>query len=368
MAISLNALTAAVLTKTVQDLGSAEQFNRENFLINNIFRRNPNVHESDVLKYGVDSMGIFLSGYSRKGATARQVEKSGQGLKTVLFPKIRQKVAMDQAFLNLLSLLVAGYQGPLNADPNAQIAAKINRELAGLMAKVYRQTEQSAAQGLLLGTITLVYEDGGTDTISFGYTGNGTLVGDSYTIQPTLTGTAAWTSAGADPVKNVRAMARQIRANSHWDGPCAILAGYEALDGLAGNTKVHALLDNRRIEVGSLNATQQARYRGTCAGLPVYEYDLTYDTSAGVGAGSCWNSKSIAVIADDAENTTVEYGPAFDFASADAAGVPQNISQQWFSKTVRQEDPPAIELIVESNPLPMIYSPRKVRIQQVIPS
>lgn len=364
MSITLDALSAAVLTTAIMECGTDADLENENFLLNNVFKANGEVNATEDLKWGVDASGIFLIGYSRPGDSAVAVEKPGQKLKTLTIPNIRRKISIDRAFVAQLSVLVANYKGPLNMDPTSQLQQKIYKLALRLRTMIHRQTEVSAASALATGQFAVLDEKAVTiDTVDFLYTGNGTLNGDEYTIQKTLSGGNKWNTATGNPPKDVRRLRRAMKRYTHWAGPCYILAGWEALDFLVNNSITAAQFDNKAINVGGLTYTEQALIRGSVAGIPVMEYDLVWDTSSGKSEG--WNSKTIALIPATSNLFSVEFGPVFDFPNDNPQSIPELIHTPYFSKTVRHEDPPSADIIAESNPMPVVWNPNAVRILRV---
>jgi len=363
MTISINLLQNIDLMSAVSVLGGAADFERENFLLNNVFKVNPQVHFSNTLVLPQDIRRKYLQGYSRKRDGATPVGKASESTETIEIPKIRRSWALDEEFLTMLSLVIGGYNGPLATNPNTQIAAKINRELVNLMAIINAQSEATAAEILMTGSATLTYPDSGSDTLDFNYTGNGVLDGDTYTIQKDLSGTSKWDSTSGDPVKDLRRLRRLIDTYAHWAGPVMVLAGYEACDALL---KRHAAVVTpvARLNTGSLSLTAQAKLQGAVAGIPIYEYVVTSDTDA-TTKNDYIDSKTIAMVADGGENCTTELGPVFDFADQ-AAMTPSLLQTAWFSKFVKTEDPPVTEIIVERRPLPLLRNPNKVRVLKVL--
>lgn len=365
MAINLNALTPSVLTAAIMETGTAEELQKENFLMNNVFKPNPEVNFTEKISWGSDARGIFLLGYSRPDDAAVAVEKSGQKLKDLTIPRIRRKIPIDRAFVNQLSVLQQNYTGPLNMDPMSQLAGKIFKEELNLRSMIDRQSEVFAATALATGKFTVKDEKGKTiDTVDFGYTGNRVLDGDQYTIQKTLSGTKAWDSASSHPIETVRRLRRQIQRYTHWAGPCYILAGWKALDLLARNKDTRALFDNRRLNPGNLTYTEQTMIVASLGGLHFVEYDMVYDTDATTKV-EVWNPLDIIVIPTSPRLFSTEYGPVFDFPGDDPMAVPELIHTQYFSKTVRHQDPPSADIIAESNPMPVIWNPKAVRVLRV---
>ncbi len=360
MTITLNALSAAVLSMAINECGTDEELQKEHFLLNNVFRPNPMVHFDENLKWGVDQRGIFLVGYSRPDDAAVAVEKSGQTLKTLRIPRIRRKIPIDREFVKQLSVLVQNYTGPLNMDPMSQLQMKIHREALRLRTMIDRQTEVSAATALAGGTFPVNDEEGNTiGTVDFGYTGNGVLVGDQYTIQKNLSGGDKWDTATSKPSQNLRTLRRQIRRYTGWAGPCYVLAGYNALDLMVTNTDTKDLMDNRRMDMGNLTYTEQSLIRGKVAGMPVVEYDLVYDTAD--GKVEAWSPNHVMVLPVNPRLYSVEFGPVFDFPGDDPQALPELIHTQYFSKTVRHEDPATADIIAEANPMPVIWNPKAQR-------
>jgi len=355
--MTISRFTARDMTSSIRRVGDA----RVNFLVNGVFKRGAN-HATDIIDFGVMKISKRAAVYQRPGGMAVPVNKSTGGAKTVRAPKIREKIVLDENFATVLNPALDSYAGPYT-DPQAQLAEKTAIELAKLRRRADMAVEIQAAQALQTGETTITYEDGGTETIDFGYTGDGATAGDSYTIQKTLSGTAAWDKSGSNPLNDLEALAGQIRDHSVEAGPLDVIMGLSAWTAFFNNEKVQKLFDIRRIDAGSMSIVVAEAYRGPFAGLRIFTYSNGYFVNNTRTA--IWDPKKIVVLPrQDSGLLTIEHGAVYEQPNpGDSA---RWIQTDWFSKWVHHQDPPVDEIIVETRPLALIKDPDAIRVLQVV--
>jgi len=352
--MSIDAFTPRVLTRSVNKTGDALR----NLLLTRLFGER-NTHPTNTIDFGVLKGNVKVSGYTRPGEPAKPVDKLVGDLKTINAPEIRLKKALDRSFYSTLNPGVAGFSGPY-MNVNDQTAEKVIKEQEDLRRKIERQMEVTSAEALRTGQATLTYADGSTVTVDYEYVAT---AGDAKTIQTTLTGTDKWNDPVSKPLKTLSTLARQIRQYSSWDGELDVLMGYDALESFLENAQVKTALDNRRIEFGGMRPVERGAVQGNIKGLTIFEYVMSYDAAAGTKT-SGWDKDTIAVIPSGSNLFSIEHGAVFERQSPES-NHPEYIQTPWFSSIVKHEDPPATDLIVQSNPIPLIRDSRAIRILKV---
>ena len=92
-----------------------------------------------------------------------------------------------------------------------------------------------------------------------------------------------WDAGAGDPIEDIRAVANEIRKNGRVT-PRRCIFGRTALENFLANTKVQTRLDNRRFELGAINAPQTRGFGGIYHGnitagqynLELWSYDQQY--------------------------------------------------------------------------------------------
>lgn len=358
----LSSFTPRVLTQSVNLLGDG----RENFLLNNYFTQR-NTRASELIDFGKLQVAARVLMYAREGQEAIPRLKHSGTLNAVKAPHIRQKITLDKEFFKTLDPSLNTYMGPYT-DPQAQIAEKVTREQSILRRDADRTMEVQCAQALTTGLITLTFDNGDTATIDMGFT---TGTGDTYNIQPDLTGTDLWSSANSNIFKTIETLANQIRKNpiGGYRGPLVCLMGFDAWMAILGNSKLFAMVNNNsNLNLGGGTPSAQQIYKLTLNGIPIYQYSMGYQNKSGTLV-EVMDSKSIVLMPAAPDSFSIEFGPVFDFLDPNpvaSGAVQQFIQTEYFSKFVMYPDPPITDLIVETNPLALIRNPTAIRIQKVM--
>jgi len=356
--MAISQFTPRAMTASVRMMGDG----RQNFLTNSVFERG-GMHPTESINFGVMKVLARALVYQKLGGPAVPVNKSAADANSVTAPRLRLKTVMDEGFALILNPALASYVGPYT-DPQAQMAEKVAMEQRKLRMRVDRAIELQAAEGLSTGIVTIPYEDGSSATVVYGYTGNGVLVGDGYTIQPTLAGTNVWSSVQSKPMDVLEALASQIRDGSDYGGAFDVLLGADAWAALMNNDKAMKQLDNRNLNIGQMAPVAAALFKGMFNGMQIFQYSIGYHNVAGARV-QAFNSKLAVVVPRQGTGLlTVEHAAVFEQATPEASA--SFIQTDYFSKTVHHEDPPVDEIIVESRPLALVKDPSAIRVQQVL--
>lgn len=359
MALTLTNFDAAELTTAVQNIGNAQ----EKLLTRRFFLYNPgrNQHATKFLEFGSLTETVRIVNVRRPGESAAPVDLTRGSLKVCQFPKIYVSKAFGEKEAETLNPGLSTYQGK-NTNPNEHFLDNVNFELAGLKRSVRQTFEVWASLALTTGSLTLTYEDTTTATVDYGYTGNGTLVGDSYTIQPSNSGDALWTAATGKPIDDLEDLVLQVQQESDYEGNFAVLAGKNAWKALANSDKVMKQLDARNLEAGRLMFKAGATYKGNLNGLEILSYNCGYKNSAGTWV-NVFDQDTIALVPlDDPEVFSREQGPCWD----EVNGMAQWINTEMYSRTITETNPAQTLLTLETRPIPLIKKPTAIRIKKVV--
>jgi hypothetical protein len=238
------------------------------------------------------------------------------------------------------------YTAPGANTPEERAAAQLGEDAAELQDLINRRIEWMCAQGLFTGKIPIV-GDGVSDEIDF-------LFSASHLV--TLDGTAGnekWTDSAANIWKMLRAWKRQIAKDSGTTANVCIL-GENAYESFMLNEKIVNLLDNRRVELGTIvpedmgeGVTFVGDLKGV--GLSVWTYDEWYYDEV-AGEEKRMVPENMALIASTGARCKRHYGVIEDTKAGQFA-------TESFVKSWEVEDPSARFLMVQSAPLPAIEQP-----------
>jgi hypothetical protein len=159
-------------------------------------------------------------------------------------PAYGEAVPMDVNDLVERTAGVAPYTDAYNGYA-AKLINKLNMAYQIIHAMIVRAVELQASQILQTGTLTLT--DRNSDTV---------YVLDfkpKATHFPTVT--TSWSAAGADPLSDLAALAKVIRADGQVN-PNQAVFGSEALRNFLANEDVLKQMDNRRIDIGEIRPAQ----------------------------------------------------------------------------------------------------------------
>lgn len=166
-----------------------------------------------------------------------------------------------------------------------------------------------------------------------------------------FTASDAWDKSG-NPIHHLRQLAKQFKALNNQLAPDLIILGGRAGDAFMNNEHVEGWMKSPGVQLFQ-NQTELAKGEaqpiGILQGAELFEYSATYENSA---------HKAVPYLDDDfvyLTNSTLWrlfYGAISDFD----AGNPPIVARDIFSKSKASEDGKALDLFVESHPLPVIVS------------
>jgi len=365
--MSLSAFTPRTATAAVENVGIAEDL----VLVNTLFRKR-NTHATKTIDIPELIDTAKLAPAVHADAPAVPVDWLTGALKTFTPPCLKPMKVLDENKASVINPGIGRYTGPYT-DPNAQIMEKVVREWRDLRDRIERTNEVWAATMLSTGSLTITLADGSSTalTLSVGYTGNGVLVGDSYTIQPALSGTAKWDQAGSDPLDDLRRLARQIRQYSNYGGRLTVLLGWQAAKAFLGNDIVREYLDTRRIDVGNMTLAERMNVIAQLGDVTVKEYTPAYETQASTSSTKVIASpfaanRIVMAPADDTEIMSIEFGAIYERPNGNLNEMPQFLETEFFAVTEQKTNPPVVNLILQSKPFPLVKKPSAIRVLDVV--
>ena len=170
--------------------------------------------------------------------------------------------------------------------------------------------------------------------------------------EPTkFTASDTWDKSG-NPIHQLRQLAKSFKALNNQLAPDLIILGGRAGDAFMNNEHVEAWMKSPGVQLFE-NKTELAKGEatpiGVLQGAELFEYSATYENEKG---------KAVPYLDDDyvfLTNSTLWrlfYGAISDFD----AGNPPLVARDVFSKIRISEDGKAVDIFVESHPLPVIVS------------
>lgn len=357
--MAINHYTSIALTRAVSDMGSAQKVSR----IRAQFPDNDEITMGEQLEYGYDSDNPHILVVRKQHEGSSPIAFQTGTLKTLTFPKYRPSATLKEADARKLDPSLNVYTGR-QTDPNANLSAKIAKQLEKMNRYIETSHLANCAAGLRTGSVTFKFEDATTNTMAYGYT-TGTAV-DS-TIKTALSGTTAptaiWTHANALPIDNIELLAANIRKTSQYGGPLDVLMGAAAWDAFRKHSTVTTVLDNRRVEAGQIMYNENMEYKASFGGFNIFLIDFSYQLTSTWTAA--WDTNTIAVVPrEPGDWFSTEYGAPYEIPEGtnDATFIPV----KKFSKVVTEPDPPVQKIILESRLVPVVKNPLCLRVQTVI--
>jgi hypothetical protein len=232
---------------------------------------------------------------------------------------------------------------------------QLGRDIEDLDDAIARREEYMAAQSVITGVTPLVSMDENGVTSIEAEVDWGMPVAHLVT----LTSTHLWTHAESDPLKNLRVWANLIIASAQIS-PTMLTVGTAVADALLRHGKILELLDNRRVEAGTLELRAQAvegiTYIGRLKGIDIYEDARTYTDDS--GASQPFTPVDRVVLGAPGENRW-HHGPISDLKC------PNPLVARWV-KTWMTEEPSQRFVAVHASSLPALHLPGAVVSAKVV--
>ena len=333
----LNEFNPVTLTEAVNLIKVDEPLVLTSRLGKNIYR---SADEVCVFEVEEGSYNLAPMGYPNDPANEINISRKRKHY-SVTPPQMFLKDRITASEINQLRL--AG-QNPIHMtvqDKGSAFDARIAIKQLGLRRLIERRTEWLFAQALN-GKIEYKTDDGRefSHDYNFPTSTNGQFAAADY-----------WDKAG-NPLHQLRQLAKTFRTLNNQLRPDLIIMGGKAGDAFMNNEHIEAWLKSPGVQLFlSQNPLDrgEAQPLGILEGAEVFEYSSTYDDGKG---------KTQPYIKDNyvyLTNSTLWrlfYGAINDFS----AGNPPLVTREFFSKMVYTPDGKALDIYVESHPLPVIVS------------
>lgn len=230
-----------------------------------------------------------------------------------------------------------------NRTPQQAAQSRLGRDMGTLDETITRREEQMAADVLADGKVT-VKGDGVDRVIDFGLDSTHNLGTDDVTT---------WGNSSAKPIELLKSGRRTIIQDAGIN-PDVVIMGSKAVDTFISHSNVQDKLDNRRMNLGTINPQnlpEGVTYYGMIPeiGCDIYSYDAWYVDPATGSETAMIDEKSVHMASTNARANTL-YAMIQDVEAGNAAVT-------RFPKSWVQPDPSARFLMVQSAPLVSMLQP-----------
>ena len=252
------------MLRQLEQMKPARSFLRDLFFSSDTVNHDTDTVDIDVIK-GQRRLAPYVSPLME----GSKVERVGYYTNTVKLPYLKPKMELNAK--HLLKREPGNTVYGDNMTPLARAANFLGQDLRELNDMIDRREEYQAAEALNAGTVT-VSGEGQSFTVDF-------LMSSSHKV--TLTGDNLWNGSDADILKNLRSWRRDLIIKDSGINPDVVVMAANVVDVFLEDSKIQAVLDNRRIDRGMINP--QALPNGVTylgyipeIGCDVYAYDEWY--------------------------------------------------------------------------------------------
>lgn len=315
------------------------------FLQTNVFKTK-RFHATDTIAWEVLTGSNQISKFKSKYGDPSAVGTSTREVKSATLPRIFEKKVFEASDLQMISNAV-------NIVPTGanQVISKADElllyELTTLKDRIINTIEWQCAKALSTGELTMVGDDV-TYYYNYGYEEGKQIVSP----------TSAWSGSTAKIKKDLQAWKKLIYARSG-QNPSLCLLGSNAASAFVDSEEVQKALDTLNYKVGVLNLNEGAKagaiYLGTFMGIDFYEYSFNINGEEAFGS-------NLAVLLAPNDTFQVHFGGINRIQD----GKNQVFVQDILVQTKPNQYDTAVEIIVESKPLPIIHNPDLVVVAQVV--
>jgi hypothetical protein len=357
---TLTQYTPHDLIPAVRKIGNAQaRFLKQKYFP---FNQSTGMSQSQFVAFGKMTDTVKVTIFRKDGEGAVVLDHLAGTEVNFKVPKIRVKKVFTEANARETNPALATYMAQMT-DLNTHLAEKVAMEAARLGMNIQDTWELMCAEALALGKCTMYYEDGTYAELDFGYT---TGTGDSYNVQPDLTGDNLWTSALSNPIDTLDTLAAQIQERCTYEGEFDVLCPFPVARALRSNPEIKDALDRNKKygNNSSMDRRQASRFMGNIDGYNFYRYQKGYSL-AGVWT-QMWPAGKIALVPSEPPEGWFEWHHAACWDQPTPGSDAQLIITDYFSKINTDGDPPVNELIVETRGCPLVKNAACVRVQKVI--
>lgn len=341
MAITINLFEQHVIDTQIAVLKEPPSYLRDTFF------SDVRIHEVDSILVDIEIDGEKLAAFVSSEDNAVVVSDEGYGTRQVKTPKLLMMMDLKPSdFFNHRQPGHAGITAGSSKDFRDKVLLSLARKLRNLKNRTIRTEEWMAAQALFNGSWTVTLPQ----------------TGKKYSIDfqrpaahdVTLTGNDLWTDyVNADPLKMIDDKSALI-TKAVGIQPNYVIMSKTDKQHFMSCAKVQAALDNRRINRGNIDTTQEEMAAGVkkfaeIDNFSFYEYDKTYVDYNGAVQPFVPDGK--VLITGKTNSNRRHYGPIEDFDAM------PDVARSSFSKNWLQKMPSKWLLSLESHPLLAMHQP-----------
>lgn len=321
------------MTEAIEQLKPVGNFFRSTF-----FTRPAEEHNSETIDIDLYKGQRKVAPYTRSSAKSTPLARTKfkTGGFTIPYIKLSRSLEAAQTLLRM-----PGENIYNNRTPAARAQEQIVKDLADMEESIQRAEELQAAQAIIYGKVTIKGEEVDAEI---------DLQRDAAL---TFAAAVLWSAGGVDIHAQLRSWARLVFAKSGFT-PDIMIASPEALDAFFGDPGVQLLLDNRRLNPGSIDTSPStapfpgARAYGNFAGFDIWEYHELYLDEADNTEKTLVPANKI-VLASRGMRCKPHYGPIRDFGAL--------IPMRRFAKSIEIQDPSEKTAIVQTAPAFINHDP-----------
>jgi len=338
----LETFSTITLTESVNKIQVPKGFVRDK-----IFGKRKKNHVTKVIQVDVRIGDKKLAPFVHRGDPAKVVDKTKKETQFVQPPHIRMKKPLDAEDLKH----ERGVGQPVYVGDTTKKTSyakqRVAEEQQDMKWKAERRLEWMCLQALF-GSMTYVDTAIGLE-FSIDY-----LMPAANKI--ILTGNALWSdSANATPIANIKAWKVKVQEATGFDPTMAIMR-HEVATALLNTDEVKDKLNNRRIVNGSIDTTKMSddygvTYLGNLEGVDLFEYNNTYDDASGNSQNMLGADKF--VLLSPSADFRLHYAVVEDLEAG-------SFAMDYFSKAWYEKDPSVLNILLESNPLPVPHQPEAI--------
>ncbi len=305
------------------------------FLLNTFFNfSSPTEHTTDAIDIDIFDEKRRMAEFVEPHMEGKTVEKRGYKTRSYKPGYIKNKMITNAEDI-LKRPFGEGMIYGTTKSPASYAAEQVGKDLLELRDMATRRMEWMASQVLQEGKVLISGDGVSTRYIDFGMKA-------SHII--TLTGTSLWTNAASNPLNDVRGWKRTLVKESGVT-PNILVMGSEVMDAFINNSNVQTLLDNRRIEMGTVaprDLGTGVTFVAKIEGVEYYEYNEYYFNVA-----TSTDKPMVPVDGVIFGSTNAYTGTHFGvIKDLDAPA-----AMPFFPKSWKKEDPSARFLMVQSAPI-----------------
>lgn len=240
-----------------------QQVKPDSFLRGKLVNMPDNLSDTKYIEVDDEVVAQGISGYNTRTGEAVEVAKDGYSTYLHVAPYVDEQITLTPADADTRSPGSTIYDG----GAASRFATQVNGSLGNLGDRLDRLEEKQVSSVIQTGVISVSNAATGVSyEVDFGL---------PAANKSTLSGTGVWGGSATDITGNLQTWAKVLSNNGYV--ATDLIMDQDAANLLLADTAIKAFLDNRRIQMGSIDvkliAGQRANYIGTLM-LPGLTIDL----------------------------------------------------------------------------------------------